>query len=176
LVYERKQRELILRGGQAGTVGRPAGPRPWDGSPRLSQGLARNADQRRPGPLSAGPHRLAPAAAPPGPPTWYSVANPVKPGQVALTHDRNHPASGAARVPTFPEQIRIRREKLDKLREPRRGPRTRSGNPRTLDRRGVAGGVRGPGGGPTATGQRVGIAGRVVLSRTGGKLCFATLA
>ena len=73
----------------------------------------------------------------------------------------------------LPEQIRIRREKLDKLRERGVDPYP-VGYPRTA----TIGELRAeysdleP---DTATGQRAGIAGRVVLSRTGGKLCFATL-
>ncbi|MEY9859040.1 lysyl-tRNA synthetase class 2 [Catenulispora sp. GAS73] len=73
----------------------------------------------------------------------------------------------------LPEQIRIRREKLDKLRERGVDPYP-VGYPRTA----TIGELRAEYGdleADTATGQRAGIAGRVVLSRTGGKLCFATL-
>src|SRR5882672_9653703 len=72
-----------------------------------------------------------------------------------------------------PEQIRIRREKLDKLRERGVDPFP-VGYPRTA----TVGEVRAEYGDlapDTQTGQRVGVTGRVVLSRTGGKLCFATL-
>jgi lysyl-tRNA synthetase class 2 len=72
-----------------------------------------------------------------------------------------------------PEQMRVRREKLDRLRASGIDPYP-VGFPRTttnaelrekyadlpID---------------TATGDRVGVAGRVVLNRPGGKLCFATL-
>lgn len=52
----------------------------------------------------------------------------------------------------LPEQMRVRREKLDRIRTTYTG----------LDA-------------DVATGDRVAIAGRVMLSRIGGKLCFATL-
>ena len=73
----------------------------------------------------------------------------------------------------LPEQIRIRREKLDKLRERGVDPYP-VGYPRTA----TVGEVRAEYGDLDAdvqTGQRVSVAGRVVLSRVGGKLCFATL-
>jgi lysyl-tRNA synthetase class 2 len=73
----------------------------------------------------------------------------------------------------LPEQMRVRREKLDRMRSrgvepyPVSFPRThtlaqvRAGHPDlAID---------------TRTGDRVGVTGRVVLSRNGGKLCFATL-
>jgi lysyl-tRNA synthetase, class II len=73
----------------------------------------------------------------------------------------------------LPEQMRVRRAKLDRMRErgvdpyPVHFPRTttladlRAAHPDLeLD---------------TATGQQVGVTGRVVLSREGGKLCFATI-
>ena len=73
----------------------------------------------------------------------------------------------------LPEQMRVRRHKLDRLRDrgvdpyPVGFPRTttiadlRSKHPELPP--------------DTRTGERVGIAGRVVLFRTGGKLCFASL-
>jgi lysyl-tRNA synthetase class 2 len=72
-----------------------------------------------------------------------------------------------------PEQVRVRREKLDRMRE--RGvdpypvwfPRTTT----LADLRGAHPGLEPD----ERTGVQVGVAGRVVLSRTGGKLCFATL-
>ena len=73
----------------------------------------------------------------------------------------------------LPEQIRIRREKLDKLRERGVDPYP-VGYPRTA----TIGELRAEYGDlepDTATGQRAGITGRVMLSRAGGKLCFATL-
>jgi lysyl-tRNA synthetase class 2 len=73
----------------------------------------------------------------------------------------------------IPEQMRIRREKLDRLRERGVDPYP-VGYPRTA----TIGELRAEYGdleADTQTGQRVGVAGRVVLSRTGGKLCFATL-
>ncbi|ACU77200.1 lysyl-tRNA synthetase [Catenulispora acidiphila DSM 44928] len=73
----------------------------------------------------------------------------------------------------LPEQIRIRREKLDKLRERGVDPYP-VGYPRTAtvaELRAEYSDLEAD----VATGQRAGITGRVVLSRTGGKLCFATL-
>src|SRR3954467_9598458 len=73
----------------------------------------------------------------------------------------------------LPEQMRVRREKLERLRAQGVDPYP-LGVPRTAtlddDRR------RHPDLAPdTATGDVVSVAGRVVLKRDGGKLCFATL-
>lgn len=73
----------------------------------------------------------------------------------------------------LPEQIRIRREKLDRIRERGADPYPR-GFPRTA----TIAEVRDRFSGlevDTRTRERVGIAGRVMLSRPSGKLCFATL-
>ncbi|MFC1410648.1 bifunctional lysylphosphatidylglycerol synthetase/lysine--tRNA ligase LysX [Streptacidiphilus sp. N1-12] len=73
----------------------------------------------------------------------------------------------------LPEQMRVRREKLDRLRAagvdpyPVGFPRTTTLAALRAAHPGLAADV--------ATGERAGVAGRVVLSRTGGKLCFATL-
>jgi lysyl-tRNA synthetase, class II len=73
----------------------------------------------------------------------------------------------------IPEQMRIRREKLERLRETGADPYP-VGFPRTTTLAALR--ADHPDLPPdTATGVRVGITGRVVLSRTGGKLCFATL-
>jgi lysyl-tRNA synthetase class 2 len=73
----------------------------------------------------------------------------------------------------LPEQMRVRREKLDRLRAAGVDPYP-VGYPRTT----CAAALREkyadlPA--DTSTGERVGVTGRVVLYRTGGKLCFATL-
>ena len=73
----------------------------------------------------------------------------------------------------LPEQLRVRREKLDRLRAAGVDPYP-LGFPRTtttdvLREQYAALDV------DTATGDRAAIAGRVMLSRTGGKLCFATI-
>jgi len=73
----------------------------------------------------------------------------------------------------LPEQLRVRREKLDRLRAAGVDPYP-LGFPRTatateLHRRYAELPV------DTATGDRVGVTGRLVLNRPGGKLCFATL-
>jgi lysyl-tRNA synthetase class 2 len=73
----------------------------------------------------------------------------------------------------LPEQMRVRREKLDRLREAGVDPYP-VGFPRTT----TIGELRAKY--PdleidVRTGERVGITGRVMLSRIGGKLCFATL-
>ena len=73
----------------------------------------------------------------------------------------------------LPEQMRVRRQKLDRLREAGIDP-----FPVTFPRDASIGSVREKHQGlepDTRTGHRVAIAGRVMLYRTGGKLCFATL-
>jgi lysyl-tRNA synthetase class 2 len=73
----------------------------------------------------------------------------------------------------LPEQVRVRREKLDRMRDRGVDP-----FPVTFPRTTTIADLRAahPDLEPDqATGVRVGIAGRVVLSRTGGKLCFATV-
>ncbi|MFV2173349.1 bifunctional lysylphosphatidylglycerol synthetase/lysine--tRNA ligase LysX [Actinomadura sp. LOL_016] len=73
----------------------------------------------------------------------------------------------------LPEQMRVRREKLDRLRESGIDP-----YPVTFPRTATVTEVREkhpdlePG---TETGERVGVTGRVMLVRNGGKLCFATI-
>jgi len=73
----------------------------------------------------------------------------------------------------LPEQMRIRREKLDRLRAEGVDPYPVN-FPRTTTHAEVREKYQGleP---DTATGDRVGVAGRVMLNRVGGKLCFATL-
>jgi lysyl-tRNA synthetase class 2 len=73
----------------------------------------------------------------------------------------------------LPEQMRIRREKLDRLRAAGVDPYPVN-FPRTTTNAEVREKYQGleP---DTATGDRVGVAGRVMLNRVGGKLCFATL-
>jgi lysyl-tRNA synthetase, class II len=73
----------------------------------------------------------------------------------------------------LPEQMRVRREKLDRLRADGIDPYP-VGFPRTT----TIADVRARFGDLPAdafTGERVGVVGRVVLYRTGGKLCFATI-
>ncbi|MFD7410092.1 bifunctional lysylphosphatidylglycerol synthetase/lysine--tRNA ligase LysX [Kitasatospora purpeofusca] len=73
----------------------------------------------------------------------------------------------------LPEQMRVRREKLDRLRAAGIDPYP-VGFPRTSTIADLR--DKHPDLAPdTATGERTGITGRVILSRTGGKLCFATL-
>ena len=73
----------------------------------------------------------------------------------------------------IPEQMRIRREKLDRLRAAGVDPYP-VGFPRTTTIEDLR--AEHPDVAPdTATGVRAGVTGRVVLSRPGGKLCFATL-
>ncbi|MEU4508485.1 bifunctional lysylphosphatidylglycerol synthetase/lysine--tRNA ligase LysX [Nonomuraea wenchangensis] len=73
----------------------------------------------------------------------------------------------------LPEQMRIRREKLDRLRSEGVDPYPVN-FPRTATNAEVREKYQGleP---DTATGESVSVAGRVMLSRVGGKLCFATL-
>ncbi|RBQ14194.1 lysine--tRNA ligase [Spongiactinospora rosea] len=76
-------------------------------------------------------------------------------------------------TPDLPEQMRVRREKLDRLRAegvepyPVSFPRTATNAELKARHEGL--------GADVATGERVAVAGRVMLSRVGGKLCFATL-
>ncbi|MGQ0630889.1 MAG: bifunctional lysylphosphatidylglycerol synthetase/lysine--tRNA ligase LysX [Sporichthyaceae bacterium] len=73
----------------------------------------------------------------------------------------------------LPEQVRIRREKLERLKAAGTDPYP-VGYPRTATIAEVIAAHHGLEV-DVATGVRAGIAGRVMLSRTGGKLCFATL-
>ncbi len=79
----------------------------------------------------------------------------------------------ALSIEGLPEQVRVRREKLDRLREqgidpyPVTFPRTH-----TLAQVRTEAGELPPN---TRTGRRASVAGRVILNRDGGKLCFATL-
>jgi lysyl-tRNA synthetase class 2 len=73
----------------------------------------------------------------------------------------------------LPEQMRVRRDKLERLRARGVDPYP-VGFPRTTtiaDLRAKHPDLPAD----TSTGERVGITGRVILARTGGKLCFATL-
>jgi len=73
----------------------------------------------------------------------------------------------------LPEQVRVRRAKLDRLREAGADPYP-VGFPRTATIAEIR--RRYPALEPGAeTGDRVGVTGRVMLSRIGGKLCFATI-
>jgi lysyl-tRNA synthetase class 2 len=73
----------------------------------------------------------------------------------------------------LPEQVRVRRAKLDRLRERGIDPYP-VGYPRThtLAQVRAAAGELPP---DTHTGQQVSVTGRILLKRDGGKLCFATL-
>ncbi|MEU5847426.1 bifunctional lysylphosphatidylglycerol synthetase/lysine--tRNA ligase LysX [Saccharopolyspora shandongensis] len=73
----------------------------------------------------------------------------------------------------LPEQIRVRREKLDGLRAAGADPFMER-SPRTVSIADVRE-KHGHLDSDQATGERVGVAGRVMLYRTGGKLCFATI-
>jgi lysyl-tRNA synthetase class 2 len=82
-------------------------------------------------------------------------------------------APAVAAEPVVPEQVRVRHEKLDRLRTAGRDP-----YPAGFDRTATCGAVAMRFDGlpaDTHTGERVAVAGRVVLSRHHGRLCFATL-
>ncbi|MDH6576732.1 bifunctional lysylphosphatidylglycerol synthetase/lysine--tRNA ligase LysX [Kitasatospora sp. MAP5-34] len=82
-------------------------------------------------------------------------------------------SSSAPATDDLPEQMRVRREKLDRLRAAGVDPYP-VGFPRTTTIADLR--AKHPDLEPdVATGERVGVTGRVVLARTGGKLCFATL-
>jgi len=90
-----------------------------------------------------------------------------------VTEDPSATDLSAVDPDALPEQMRVRREKLERLRAAGVDPYP-VGFPRTTTVAALR--ARFPDLEPdTATGERVGVAGRVVLSRTGGKLCFATL-
>jgi lysyl-tRNA synthetase, class II len=79
----------------------------------------------------------------------------------------------ALSIEGLPEQVRVRREKLDRLREQGVDP-----YPVTFPRTHTLAQVRAEAGElppNTRTGRLASVAGRVILSRDGGKLCFATL-
>ncbi len=79
----------------------------------------------------------------------------------------------ALSIEGLPEQVRVRREKLDRLREQGIDP-----YPVTFPRTHTLAQVRAEAGElqpNTRTGRQASVAGRVILSRDGGKLCFATL-
>ena len=81
--------------------------------------------------------------------------------------------AGAMSLEGLPEQVRVRREKLKRLREQGINP-----YPVTFPRTHTLAQVRAEAGAlppDTRTGRQVSVAGRVILSRDGGKLCFATL-
>jgi lysyl-tRNA synthetase class 2 len=89
-------------------------------------------------------------------------------------HDRDPVAAELARqLADLPEQVRVRRDKYDRLRA-RGVDMYPVGFPRTATMHEVRErfGDLPP---DTRTGQRVGITGRVTLYRSSGKLCFATL-
>ncbi|MCU1596170.1 MAG: lysyl-tRNA synthetase, class-2, partial [Frankiales bacterium] len=73
----------------------------------------------------------------------------------------------------LPEQVRVRREKYERLAASGT-PAYALGYPRTTSIAAVRATHEGLAV-DTASGEVVGIAGRVLLSRTGGKLCFATI-
>lgn len=83
------------------------------------------------------------------------------------------PLQAALSTDGLPEQVRVRREKLDRIRElgiepyPVNGPRTA-----TLAEVREQWGSLGP---DQRTGATVSVVGRIILKRDGGKLCFATL-
>ncbi len=90
-----------------------------------------------------------------------------------MTADQARPGPAGERGSDLPEQMQVRLAKLDAIRAAGGDPYP-VGYPRTAaiaEVRDRFGGLA-PG---AATGQRVGIAGRVMLSRTSGKLCFATV-
>jgi lysyl-tRNA synthetase, class II len=92
-----------------------------------------------------------------------------------MTDDRG-PRGSAARdddTAALPDQMRVRREKLDRLRASGVDPYP-VGYPRTATIAQVR--ERYPGLEPdAATGDHVGVTGRVILLRNTGKLCFATI-
>jgi lysyl-tRNA synthetase, class II len=90
-----------------------------------------------------------------------------------MTADEAGPGGPPERTSDLPEQMRVRLAKLDAIRAAGGDPYP-VGFPRTAaiaELRERFGDLAPD----TATGERAGIAGRVLLYRTGGKLCFATV-
>ena len=90
-----------------------------------------------------------------------------------MTADEGGPGGPPERTNDLPEQMRVRLAKLDAIRAAGGDPYP-VGFPRTAaiaDLRERFGDLAPD----TASGERAGIAGRVMLYRTGGKLCFATV-
>jgi lysyl-tRNA synthetase class 2 len=90
-----------------------------------------------------------------------------------MTADEAAPGGPPERTSDLPEQMRVRLAKLDAIRAAGGDPYP-VGFPRTAaiaELRERFGDLAPD----TATGERAGIAGRVMLYRTGGKLCFATV-
>jgi lysyl-tRNA synthetase class 2 len=89
---------------------------------------------------------------------------------LVVSDDSNRPVDAGD---DLPDQMRVRRGKLDRLRAegidpyPVGFPRTRT----LAEVRAAHAGLEPD----SATGERVGVTGRVVLRRDGGKLCFATI-
>ncbi|HSO04756.1 MAG TPA: bifunctional lysylphosphatidylglycerol synthetase/lysine--tRNA ligase LysX [Candidatus Limnocylindrales bacterium] len=84
-----------------------------------------------------------------------------------------HAVEAALALDGLPEQVRVRREKLDRIREMGIDP-----YPVAAPRTDTLAAVRAQHGGLEAdqrTGHVVSVVGRVMLKRDGGKLCFATL-
>jgi lysyl-tRNA synthetase class 2 len=90
-----------------------------------------------------------------------------------MTADQAGQGEQAERTSDLPEQMRVRLAKLDAIRAAGREPYP-AGFPRTATIAEVRErfGDTEPG---AATGQQAGITGRVMLQRTSGKLCFATV-
>ena len=100
------------------------------------------------------------------------MTNVTTPPAEQPEHVRDLPASLDG-VEDLPEQMRVRRDKLDRLRAQGIDPYP-LGYPRTVEiaeLRATYADLEPD----AATGDLVGVTGRVMLSRVGGKLCFATL-
>jgi len=90
-----------------------------------------------------------------------------------MTSEPNAPSSPDSAISDEPEQIRVRKEKLERLKSKGVDPYP-VGYPRTTtiaELREKYADL----GADTATGERASVTGRILLSRTGGKLCFATI-
>ena len=90
-----------------------------------------------------------------------------------MTSETSEPNASGAMISDEPEQIRVRKEKLERLKSKGVEPYP-VGYPRTTtiaELREKFAGLPAD----EATGERVSVAGRILLSRTGGKLCFATI-
>ncbi len=91
-----------------------------------------------------------------------------------MTDPRIDPPPGRPAADDLPEQMRVRRDKLDRLRAQGVDPYP-LGFPRTATVAELRATYADLGPDEVRTGDQVGVVGRVMLSRIGGKLCFATL-
>jgi pantothenate kinase type III len=160
------RRELVAQFGASRSSSPPEGSHPW--SPAAAgRSPPASPTSRCTGSGWPSSDTRPPAAGSPAPRSG-GVSRPTPVGSGAVTDAPPGPPDDE-----LPEQLRVRRAKLDRLREAGGDP-----YPVTLPRTTSLAAVRAahPDLEPdTMTGERAGVTGRVIFSRNTGKLCFATL-